>query len=604
MTGPAILVLGESGLPTARRIAKAVPGTTIHGRTDRVPDAAVIFDDTGAHVRGLFDAGTPIIGVCAAGILVRCLAPVLGEKRGEPPVVAVAEDGSAVVPLLGGHRGANSLAATIATEFDVTAAITTAGDVRHGVALDDPPPGWRLANPADAKPFVAALLGGANVRLEGDASWLSDSALPWADDADLVLQVTENEATGNERTLVYHPRTLVLGVGCERGASAEELMALVQRTVTGADLAPNALACVTSLDLKSDEPAVHAVADAYGVPARFFSANRLEQETPRLATPSEAVYREVGCHGVAEGAALAAVGHDGALIVAKQKCKRTTCAIARAPAPLDGNEIGVPQGRLAVIGIGPGAEAWRTPEADRLIDASDALVGYQLYLDLLGDSGAGKERHAYALGEEEARVRAALDLAAEGRAVALVSSGDAGIYAMASLVFELVDTAKRRDWRRVRIDVAPGISALQAAAARIGAPLGHDFCAISLSDLLTPWPVIQDRIDAAGRGDFVIAFYNPVSQRRTTQLAWAREKLLSYRPGDTPVVLARNLGRAGETIKVVTLRDLDPSRVDMLTLVIVGARETRELHLGNGQQRVYTPRGYGDKPAGRKDIAS
>lgn len=604
MTGPAIIVLGESGLGTARRIANAVPGATIHGRATRVPDAAVTFDDTGVHVRGLYDAGTPIIGVCAAGILIRCLAPVLEEKRDEPPVVAVAEDGSAVVPLLGGHRGSNSLAATIATEFDVTAAITTAGDVRYGVALDDPPPGWRLANPADAKPFVAALLGGAKVRLDGEAPWLTDSVLPWADDADLVLQVTENEAAGDERTLVYNPQTLVLGVGCERGTPTEDLMTLVRRTLAEANLAPKALACVTSLDLKSDEPAVNAVAAEYGVPARFFSADRLDQETPRLATPSEAVYREVGCHGVAEGAALAAVGHDGGLIVTKQKGKRSTCAIARAPATLEVNKIGVPQGRLAVIGIGPGDEAWRTPEANRLIESSDALVGYQLYLDLLGDAASGKELHTYALGEEEARVRAALDLAAEGRAVALVSSGDAGIYAMASLVFELVDTAKRDDWRRVRIDVAPGISALQAAAARIGAPLGHDFCAISLSDLLTPWPVIQDRIDAAARGDFVIAFYNPVSQRRTTQLAWAREKLLSYRPGDTPVILARNLGRTGETVKVVTLHDLDPSRVDMLTLVIVGARETRDLRLGNGERRVYTPRGYGDKPQGRKDIAS
>ncbi|MCG8345993.1 MAG: cobalamin biosynthesis protein, partial [Chlorobiales bacterium] len=365
----------------------------------------------------------------------------------------------------------------------------------------------------DAKPFVAALLAGAAVRLDGEAPWLSESNLPYARDADLSLHVTDRADEGDARTLVYHPSVLALGIGCERGTSVDETVALARQCLADAGLSEGAVACVVSIDLKADEPAVHGVADAFGVPARFFPAARLEQETPRLATPSEAVFREVGCHGVAEGAALAAVGPDGGLAVAKRKSKRATCAVARAPAPLDPRNIGRPQGRLAVVGIGPGDAAWRTPEVDHLIAASDHLIGYGLYLDLLGDAANNKQRHAYALGEEETRVRAALALAANGQAVALVCSGDAGIYALASLVFELIDTENRADWRRIRIDVAPGISALQAAAARVGAPLGHDFCAISLSDLLTPWSVIHDRIDAAARGDFVIAFYNPVSQR-------------------------------------------------------------------------------------------
>jgi len=604
MTAPAILVLGESGLATAQRIAEALPGAVIHGRSSRVSGTTVTFDDTAEHIRALFADGTPVIGVCAAGVLIRCLASVLAAKREEPPVLAVAEDGGAVVPLLGGHRDGNRLAMRIGEALGTTAAITTASDVRFGIALDDPPLGWRLANPEDAKPFVAALLSGATVRVEGDAPWLSEAALPFTDNAALALRATDRDETGGAQKLVYHPATLALGVGCERGATPDEVVTLAQKTLVEAGFAAGAVACVTSIDVKADEPAVHAIADALHVPARFFDAARLEREAPRLATPSEAVFREVGCHGVAEGAALAAVGDDGELVVAKRKSTRATCAIARALKPMDADSIGRPQGRLAIVGIGPGDAAWRTPEADHLIAASDHLVGYRLYLDLLGEASADKQWHAYALGEEETRVRKALDLAAEGRCVALVSSGDAGIYAMAALVFELVDTENRADWRRLRIDVTPGISALQAAASRAGAPLGHDFCAISLSDLLTPWEVIQQRIDAAARGDFVIAFYNPVSQRRTTQLAWAREQLLRYRPIETPVILARNLGRDGETIETVTLRDLDPARVDMLTLVIVGASETRAVAFGNGEHRVYTPRGYESKRTDRKDIAS
>ena len=214
---------------------------------------------------------------------------------------------------------------------------------------------------------------------------------------------------------------------------------------------------------------------------------------------------------------------------------------------------------------------------------------------MLGPLAEHKARHGYELGEEEMRVRIALGLAAQGRDVALVCSGDAGIYAMATLVFELIDREGNADWARVEIKGLPGVSAMQTAAARIGAPLGHDFCAISLSDLLTPWEAIEQRLLTAAAGDFVVAFYNPVSQRRRTQLAAAKEILLRHRPPDTPVVLARNLGREGETVAVVTLGDLKIEDVDMLTLVIVGSSTTRAVQRPDGGVWVYTPRGYAKK---------
>jgi cobalt-precorrin 5A hydrolase/precorrin-3B C17-methyltransferase len=347
---------------------------------------------------------------------------------------------------------------------------------------------------------------------------------------------------------------------------------------------------IVSLDLKSDEPAVHALAGRLGIPARFFTAAELHAETPRLATPSEAVFRETGCYGVAEGAALAAVGPDGVLVTTKRKSRRATCAIARAAVPLPAEPIGRSRGSLAIVGIGPGDPAWRTPEASAALDAASDIVGYTLYLDLLGSAIAGKARHATGLGSEAERARRALDLASSGRSVALVSSGDAGIYGLASLVFELIDREDRADWRRLALSVIPGVSALQAAAARAGAPLGHDFCAISLSDLLTPWTTIEQRLASAAEGDFVVALYNPRSARRVNQLAAARSILLARRAAETPVALARNLGRQNESVILTTLEALDPETVDMLTIVLVGNSQTRLIP--GREPRIYTPRGY------------
>jgi cobalt-precorrin 5A hydrolase/precorrin-3B C17-methyltransferase len=222
---------------------------------------------------------------------------------------------------------------------------------------------------------------------------------------------------------------------------------------------------------------------------------------------------------------------------------------------------------------------------------ADELVGYGLYLDLLGPLGAGKPRADFPLGGEEARCRHALERAGAGLDVALVCSGDAGVYAMASLVFELIDRGDVSDAAaRAEVVVAPGVSAMQAAAARAGAPLGHDFCAISLSDLLTPREAILRRVRAAAEGDFAVAFYNPVSRRRRTLLVEARDLLLRHRPAETPVVLASSLGREGEAVRVVPLRALEVDEVDMMTLVIVGASATRRVGA-----RVYTPRGYAAK---------
>ena len=592
----AVVAITAEGGALARRIAAALGDAEVHGLRGRAGDADVRFTETSRHLRALFEDGRPIAGVCAAGILVRSVAPALQDKRAEPPVVAVSDDGAFVVPLLGGHRGGVELARRIAGEIGATAAVTTAGDRRFGIALDAPPAGWTLANPEDGKPFVASLLRGARVRaparLASEAPWLAESRLPFDDAGELAIRVDAASAGGAPDTLVYRPRRLAVGIGCERGAAGDEIAALARSCLDAAGLAPAAVAGVFSIDLKSDEPAVHALAGSLGVPARFFSAAALEAEAPRLRNPSDLVFRAVGCHGVAEGAALAAAGPEGELVVEKTRSRRGTCAIACAPAPLDASSIGSPRGELAVVGIGPGDAGTLTPEARAAIERAGHLVGYRRYLDLAaGLVRGGAAVHPYELGEERARTAKAIELAAEGGRVALVCSGDPGIYAMASLVMEALDRASNPASRRIEVRVVPGVSALQAAAARAGAPIGHDFCAVSLSDLLTPREVIEERLAAAARADFVIALYNPVSAARRETFDRALRILGEHRRAETPVVVARNLGRTGERVDVVPLGGIDPERIDMLTVLIVGSSRTRTFAHG-GAERAYTPRGY------------
>jgi cobalt-precorrin 5A hydrolase / precorrin-3B C17-methyltransferase len=591
----AIVVLGRSGAVLARRLRAALPGARLHGPSGDPGDWDESYERASLHIGQLFESGHPIVGLCASGILIRSVAPLLAAKRTEPPVVAVAEDGSVAVPLIGGHRGANALARAVAEIAGGVAAITTAGDVRLGLALDEPPAGWRIADPEKVKPVAAALLSGEPVSLVEETAggqWLRAGAIRWAREGRERVVVTDRAVVPGCRALVFHPPILVVGIGCERGCSAEEISDLVRSALGEAGLAAGAVAAVASIELKLAEAGIHALAAEFGIPARFFPASRLLAETPRLSERSQAVFRVTGCWGVAEGAALAAAGSDGVLVVPKRRSRRATCAVARASEPIAADAIGRPRGRLAIIGIGPGDPAWRTPEASAALAQATDIVGYGLYLDLLGRAIVGKRRHESAIGEEEARARLALDLAAEGRSVALVSSGDAGIYGLAPLVFELLDRSAKPEWRTLELFVCPGISALQAAAARAGAPLGQDFCAISLSDLMTPWDVIRARLAAAAAADFVVALYNPRSTRRRARLAEAAAIVLRHRPPDTPVFVGRNLGRNAEERQIIRLEDLAGADIDMLSIVLIGGSRTR--HIDSDPPRLYTPRGYFD----------
>ena len=587
------VALSEKGFALGTQLAQELGGE-VHGLKSRMPQASASFESTIDHLVELFLAGRPIVAICASGIIIRALAPYLSDKWQDSPVVALSEDGQSIVPLIGGHHGAITIARKIADITSGHAAITTASDVGSGIALDEPPHGYQLANPEQAKNIMADIVNGAGVDISGAgelSGWLS--AIKQGDDVRVTL--ASKQRTPQPSELVYYKQNMVIGAGCARGCTPQELSDLFLTAIQAAEIDPAMISAIGSLDLKADEPAMLSLAKQLNVPFRVFDKDTLSTFSDKVTDPSDIVEAEVGTPSVSEASALALAGEGAELVVTKVKSANATIAIAKM-AQSQISDAGRKPGKLSLIGIGPGKSEWRTPEASRLIAEADLLVGYRLYIDLLGASAAKKPAMHFALGEEELRCRTALEEAAKGQDVALICSGDAGIYAMGALVFELLARAEddggvSEGAKRVEVITAPGISALQAAAARSGAVLGHDFCTISLSDLLTPWEVIEQRLHGAGAGDFVIAFYNPVSMRRKTQLARAKDILMQYRGGDVPVLLASNLGRVQEKLTYRTLESLDVNEVDMLTVVMIGSSQSRHVNLGRAEA-IYTPRGY------------
>lgn len=606
----ALIALTERGAETARALKASLPEAFILGRAGRVAEADRHFTKTLDEIARLHAQGATIIGLCAAGILIRALADILANKWVSAPVIAMSEDGTSIVPLIAGHRGGNALAHEIAATLKGHAAITTAGDARLGFALDAPPRRWILQTPKAVKGATAGLLAGEVKTLRRECGPVSGTAL-WPDPGPFVeagigtqpdILISDRAVSPTEGQVVVTPPTLAIGIGCERHAPADGLIQFVTDMLREADVSADAIAAIGTVDLKADEPCLKALSAHLQRDVRLFSPPELEAFTPHLPNPSDRVFKEIGCHGVAEASALGLAGRDARFVVEKRRRGPYTCAIARARDRVVDMSAGRSCGRLFVVGLGPGDAAFRTGQAVSAILQAEEIVGYRLYLDMVADLIGDKPTHDSGLGAEEERAAKALEIAAQGKTVALVCSGDPGIYALATLVFELLDKSKDRATQAVDVEVVPGISAFQLAAGRLGAPMGHDFCLISLSDLLTPLEVIRKRLKAAAEGDFVAALYNPQSQRRRTLLPEARAVFHAHRPPETPVALCRQLGRPDESIQVTTLEDFDTHVVDMFTLVVIGSSNSHAFKLA-GTDRAYTPRGYAKKMDSRlKDV--
>lgn len=572
-TPPAIVILGAGALDTARRIQARYPGARVHGLASRV-EADVPFDELGAHLRELYGRGLPIVALCAAGIVIRCIAAALADKGVEPPVLAVAEDGSAVVPLLGGLTGVNAMAREIAACVGVAPAITTSGELRFGACVLNPPEGYALADLAQGKRFVSDLLAGASTRIDGAAPWLDDVALPRDDTAAHAIRVSPDAWRGARDELVIHPRSVVIGVDAHALHADGALAARIDAALDAQGLARLALAAIVAPASAIGDAVLEDAAQTLDVPLRFVDA-------------------DVDADGNDEATADAAALLGRALRVA-HTLRATTNGIACAVAshPVDPAALGRARGRLTVLGLGPGGAAWLTPAARAALAQATDILGYTTYVNMAGPFRDDQRVHGTDNREEMQRARHAFELAAEGRRVAVVSSGDPGVFAMAAAVLEALDEARDPRWAAIDLRVEPGISASLATAAQAGAPLGHDFCAISLSDNLKPWDVIETRLRHAAQADLVMAFYNPISRARPWQLDRALDVVRAHRTADTVVVLGRDIGRPGATLATTTLGALRSDQVDMRTMVIVGSSTTRRFTIGDGREWVYTPRWY------------
>jgi cobalt-precorrin 5A hydrolase/precorrin-3B C17-methyltransferase len=536
-----------------------------------------------AAVTSAWHQASALVLCMATGAAVRLIAGLLTDKRTDPAVVAVDDAARFAVALTGGHHGANALAERVADTLGAQPVITTASDVLGLPALDTfgADSGLRIdPNTADLAAVGAALASGEPVSRTRSQPWptgpLPGTVIDTETPAPPAIVVTDEVTDPPRPAVMYRPASLVVGVGASRGAPAAEIGAAIDAALDDAGLSPHSVVDVATIAAKAGEPGLVAAARARGWPVTTFPAATLA--AVKVPSPSAVVEEAVGTPSVAEAAALA---RGGTLIVGKQRSHprepggtaMATVAVARLPV----------RGRVMLVSTGPGDEASVTPRAQTALAGAEVVVGLQDYVDRVRRwLRPGCQVIASPVGHESARADHAIAHARAGHTVVLLSGGDVGVYAMASPLLERLGEDPPVD-----VEVVPGVTAAVAAAALLGAPLGHDHCAISLSDLLTPWEVIRQRVQAAAEGDFVVCFYNPRSRARDWQLDAACRLLAEHRKPNTPVGIVRDAFRPTQSVTLTTLGDLDPRTVDMVTIVVVGSSQTTML-----ASRMITPRGY------------
>ncbi len=606
---------------------------------------AKVYTSLAETVPQLWTSHRGLVFALATGAVIRLIAPCLRNKATDPAVVVVEATGRYVISLGGGSQdGGDRLTRSLAHLLQAEPIITGAAASLSLAAVDliGNPLGWKRGQ-GDWQGVSAAINRGGIIQISQDAGVQWWSRHGWQVQESLGDPANSNNPTSSSSPqaqvwispylalantipqVQWHPRVLWVGIGCERGSSLELLQWAIQEALKTKGLAQEAIAGLATLDLKADEVGLVALADQWQLPLVTFPADVLASVS--VPTPSAIVEMEVGTASVAEAAAIVAaatnfpqlgkVGYELSVgstsvrvrfrsdasflptdlnlgaspLLPKQIYRRgdqpgsVTVAIAQAEIEYTGRI-----GKLWLIGTGPGALTQITPAAQRAIAQADVVIGDTLCLEmiqpLLQPQQIVEGSPITQEDQERQWAERAIALVTWGLTVAVVSSGDCGIYGMAGLVLELLQQAEW-DGKTPAVQVFPGITALQSAASLVGAPLMHDFCAISLSDLLTPWEVIVKRLNAAAQADFVIALHNPKSQNCLEQITTAQHICLSSRSPDTPVAIVRAAYRPDQEIHLTTLGKMLETSIDMLTVVIIGNQSSSR----HGEWLI-TPRGY------------
>lgn len=548
------------------------------------------------------------IFIMATGIVVRSISQFIKDKNTDPAVLVIDEKGRFVISLLSGHiGGANALAKRVAGYLGAEAVITTASDISGLPAIDL----WVKENDLSAedrhvmRKVQAKLINNGSLKVytgEDVNIKLPEGFLRAGEPASADVLITNRvfpELTGTD-ALILRPKNLIVGIGCKKGSQAEEIEGMVRGTLEKYNLSFKSIRGIATIEQKRDEQGLLEFAGTNGIQIRFFSADELN--TVEGITASEDVFRATGANAVAEPSAML-WANANILLIPKHKKENVTMAAAELKSGAgEYTELITPEtghtqqitgkGKITVVGTGPGNILHITPAAQKAIRESEIMIGYRTYVELIRGLIKDKEVILFGMTQEIDRCKKAIELASSGRNVVLISGGDPGIYAMGGLVFELLraqNTPTGTHDPQIQVEIIPGIPALNAVASRLGAPLMHDFASISLSDLLTPWEIIEKRIKAAAASDFVIVLYNPKSKGRAEQIKKARDLILLYRSPHTPVGIVKAAMRENEKIILTDLAEMasHDHEIDMQTTVIIGNSNTFIW-----KEWMVTPRGY------------
>ena len=541
-----------------------------------------------------------IIFIGSIGASIRLINSFLTSKDKDPGVIVMDKKGSKVLPIIGSHQSkTQKIAFQISELFGGEIIETNNSNGENYLDLDSFGNDWGWKRSGDTKNWSKLVIKQSKKekifcrQLSGNNLWKTSEL---ANHINYLLETNPNLETSTFYVSVncnhintWHPPTLWVGIGCERDTSKDFIANSLKNFFESSNLSPHSIAGFATIDIKKNEKGILELAEENNFPIKFFTKEDLSKII--VPNPSNIVLNEIGTPSVAEASCLLAAGEDSNLLQEKRIFKNkdfstskygaVTIAVAESK-----NQYYPANGEIHIIGSGPGDISFLTNNARKALSKCSVWVGYKMYLDLIKPLKRNDQVLIESkLTEEKERCRKAINLAEQGIKVALISSGESGFYGMAGLLLELLQKIEKK--YRPYFEVHPGISSVQLAAALSGAPLMNDFCSISLSDKLTPWPLIEKRIKGALLGDFVIVFFNPQSIERNWQLKSAIDLCLKSRQGDTPVLISRQVGRENQSKKFFTLNTIPLKEIDMLSIIIIGNSQTTLI-----DEIFLTPRGY------------